>query len=60
MVIDPSIGMLPVSCEQLLSLAGLLLLEPEKIGYMGVPGCGGGGKHFWEEQKISVCVCTKL
>ena len=23
MVIDPSIGMLPVSCEQLLSLAGL-------------------------------------
>ena len=26
-VIDPSIGMLPVSCEQLLSLAGLFLFN---------------------------------
>ena len=30
-VIDPSIGMLPVSCEQLLSLAGLFLLSSVRI-----------------------------
>ena len=29
-VIDPSIGMLPVSCEQLLSLAGLFVSKGKK------------------------------
>ena len=32
-VIDPSIGMLPVSCEQLLSLAGLFFRNLSKTIY---------------------------